>query len=151
MKLMSIFIALAMLTMLIEGCSRVGDDGNTVGQKLDRVISQTSTAISDAGDSLGSTVGQADTAMSEVASTFSDRALLATLEVGDSAIAASIKTDLARDPDLKARNINVETHDGVVSLNGRACDQEGRERAERIARANTGVVQVRNFLTVKRI
>jgi hypothetical protein len=150
MKLMSIVIALAMLTMMLEGCGRYSEDGMTVGQKLDRMINETNMALVEAGDSFGAKVDRANYAVNDVASSFSDRALLATLEVTDSAVTAAVKTNLIRDPSLSALKIDVETRDGVVSLNGITYDEEGRARAERIARANKGVVQVNNFLSVKR-
>jgi hypothetical protein len=152
MKLMSIVIALAMLTMLLEGCGRYTEDGQTVGQKLDRVFNETNLAIINAGDALGARVEDANstTMMSSVASTMSERALITTLAVADSAITAAVMTDLIKDPALGATKIDVETRDGVVSLNGLASDEEGRVRAERIARANKAVVQVNNYLTVKR-
>jgi len=151
MKLFSIFIALAMLTMLMEGCGRYTEDGQTIGQKLDRVLYQTSNAIIEAGDSLGSKVERANSTVSSVATSISDRALITTLAVADSAITASIKTDMIKDRELNALKIDVETRDGVVSLNGLAYDEEGRVRAERIARANKGVTQVNNYLAIKRI
>src|SRR5947207_13353732 len=109
MKLFSIFIALAMLTMLMEGCGRYTEDGQTIGQKRDRVLARTSNAIIEAGDSLGSKAEQAHSSVSSVASSISDGALIATLAVADSAITASIKTDLIRDPDLNALKIDVQT------------------------------------------
>ena len=151
MKFFAIFIALAMLTMVMEGCARHTEDGQTVGQKLDRVINRTSLAIIEAGDSLGSQVEQANSTVSSVASSISDGALITTLAVGDSAITASIKTGFIRDPDLNALKIDIETRNGVVSLNGLACNEEGRERAESIARATKNVVRVNNYLAIKRI
>jgi len=135
----------------MEGCSRFPVDGQTVGQKLDRVIGETNLALIEAGDSLGSKVDHADTTVSSVAATISDRALIWTLEVPDSAITASIMTDLIRDPALGPQKIDVETRDGVVWLNGLTEDRETRERAEQIARSIKGVVSVNNHLSVKRI
>jgi hypothetical protein len=148
---MSNVIALAMLTMLLEGCGRYAEDGQTVGQKLDQVLDQTSLAIIQAGDSLGSKVEQANSAVSTVASAMHEKALITTLSVADSAITASVKTDLIKDPALSALKIDVETRDGIVALNGLAYDEESRVRAERIARANKAVLHVNNYLTVKPI
>ncbi|HZZ94089.1 MAG TPA: BON domain-containing protein [Usitatibacter sp.] len=68
----------------------------------------------------------------------------------DFGITASIKADLVKDPDLSALKIDVDTHDGVVTLNGLANDEAGRQRAERMAQAVKGVREVHNYLTVKR-
>ena len=115
------------------------------------MAARTSLAIIEAGDSLGSQVEQANSTVSSVASSISDGALITTLAVGDSAITASIKTGFIRDPDLNALKIDIETRNGVVSLNGLACNEEGRERAESIARATKNVVRVNNYLAIKRI
>src|SRR5258706_13373279 len=126
MKLFTVFIAVAMLVMVMEGCSRYPEDGQTVGQKLDRVLARTNLAMADVGDSFGSTVETANTAMSSVAATMSenasDKALLHTLDVADAGVMASIKTKLVRDPDISALRIGVEARNGVVSLNARAYD-----------------------------
>ena len=70
--------------------------------------------------------------------------------LGDTAITASIKTDFLKDPDLSVLKIDVDTRDGVVTLNGLADNEAARGRAERIAGAIKGVREVRNHLTVKR-
>lgn len=71
-------------------------------------------------------------------------------KIGDTAITASIKTDFLKDPDLSVLKIDVDTKDGVVTLNGLAESEQARERAGRIAGSVKGVRQVRNHLTVKR-
>ena len=68
----------------------------------------------------------------------------------DTAITASIKTDLLKDPDLSVLKIDVDTRDGVVTLNGLADNEAARGRAEKIAGAIKGVREVHNHLTVKR-
>lgn len=68
--------------------------------------------------------------------------------VVDAGITAGVKTALAADPVLSALEINVSTHDGVVSLEGPAPDQEARERASALAAAPEGVVRVDNRLVV---
>lgn len=70
--------------------------------------------------------------------------------LGDAAITASIKTDFLKDPDLSVLGIDVDTNDGVVTLNGLADNEAARKRAEQLAGAVKGVREVRNHLTVKR-
>jgi osmotically-inducible protein OsmY len=70
--------------------------------------------------------------------------------MSDTAITASIKTDLIKDPDLSALKIDVDTKDGVVTLNGLADNEAAKQRAEKMASAVKGVKEVRNFLTIKR-
>ena len=69
--------------------------------------------------------------------------------LNDAAITASIKADLLRDPDLSVLKIDVDTRDGVVTLNGLAGNDAARTRAERMAQSVKGVREVRNRLTVK--
>ncbi|MET0807188.1 MAG: BON domain-containing protein [Pseudoxanthomonas sp.] len=47
-------------------------------------------------------------------------------------------------------NINVETRDGVVQLNGFAQSETEREAAAKLAGAVGGVTSVHNNLTVKK-
>lgn len=70
--------------------------------------------------------------------------------LSDAAITASIKTDFLKDPDLSVLKIDVDTRDGVVTLNGLADNEPARKRAGDLAAAIKGVREVRNHLTVKR-
>jgi osmotically-inducible protein OsmY len=69
--------------------------------------------------------------------------------LNDAAITASIKADLLRDPDLSVLRIDVDTRDGVVTLNGLAGNDAAKTRAARMAQSVKGVREVRNNLTVK--
>ena len=53
-------------------------------------------------------------------------------------------TDLLKDPDLSALKIEVDTNQGVVTLNGVAPNEAAAHRAARIAVAD--VTEVRNQL-----
>lgn len=70
--------------------------------------------------------------------------------LADAAITASIKADLLKDPDLSVLKIDVDTRDGVVTLNGLAENEAARRRAEQLAGAIKGVREVRNHLVVKK-
>lgn len=67
----------------------------------------------------------------------------------DAAITASIKTQLTVEHDTKARQINVETQQGVVQLNGFVDSSDARSKAGKIAAGAAGVKQVRNNLEVR--
>jgi hyperosmotically inducible periplasmic protein len=67
----------------------------------------------------------------------------------DAAITTSIKADYLKDPDLSVFKIDVDTKDGVVTLNGVADTAAAKSRAEKMAGAVKGVKEVRNHLTVK--
>jgi hypothetical protein len=148
MKLITALIAVAMIVMIMEGCTRYTEDGQTVGQKLDRVLDRTNLALAEAGGTLSSSTDDGGSMIDSVAASVSDRALLRTLDVADAGISASIKSDFVRDPSLGALRIDVESRDGVVSLTGQADDEANRRRAEQVARAHKSVIGVRNNLTV---
>jgi len=69
--------------------------------------------------------------------------------VEDAAITTSVKASLAKDKDLRALAINVDTSGGAVALHGTAPDPAARERATQIASAVKGVQSVDNQLTIK--
>jgi osmotically-inducible protein OsmY len=153
---------------------RADRNAATVGQKLDNALERTRESLSEAGkktednlqragekisaatdnavargkEAVGDArvnAGNATTSASnDVRSSDAGRAL------NDTAITASIKTDYLKDPDLSVLKIDVDTSDGVVTLNGLAADEAARARAEKIAGSIKGVKEVRNFLSVKR-
>jgi hyperosmotically inducible protein len=67
----------------------------------------------------------------------------------DDAISTSVRSKLAADPALKALNLSVDTHDGVVTLRGRVAKVEQRNAALADARSVAGVRSVQNLITVK--
>jgi hyperosmotically inducible protein len=68
---------------------------------------------------------------------------------GDAAITAKVKTALLADPDVKALQIDVDTHGGVVTLNGTANGRNNVDKAVQIAKRVDGVKSVENRMTVK--
>jgi osmotically-inducible protein OsmY len=68
--------------------------------------------------------------------------------IGDAAITARIKADLARDKSMSAVDINVDTKNQVVTLSGTARSREEAEKAAAIAKAAPGVAAVKNDLRV---
>lgn len=69
-------------------------------------------------------------------------------QMSDSAITTSVKTKLIANNEVKARNIDVNTEEGVVYLMGRVDSQSEKATAERIARDCDGVTKVVNHLEV---
>jgi hyperosmotically inducible protein len=68
---------------------------------------------------------------------------------GDAAVTAKVKTALLADADVKGLQIDVDTRNGVVTLNGTADNQANMTKAQTIARNIDGVKSVENKLTVK--
>ena len=70
--------------------------------------------------------------------------------IDDSTITASVKGRLAQDKLSTLTRIDVDTNNGVVSLNGTVESAEQRARAEQLARGASGVKRVINNLQVQR-
>jgi len=69
-------------------------------------------------------------------------------KVDDAAITASVKAKLATDGDINPFNIDVDTNEGVVTLQGRVEKEEARTKAEQLARETDGVRRVINLVKV---
>jgi hyperosmotically inducible periplasmic protein len=66
----------------------------------------------------------------------------------DAGITTAVKSKMAADDTVKASEINVDTHNHVVTLNGTVRSQAEKERAVMIARNTNGVNSVVDDLTV---
>jgi len=69
--------------------------------------------------------------------------------LSDGWITTKIQAKYFADADVKARNIDVNTNEGVVTLSGTVEDDKAREQALEIARATDGVVRVEDRLTAE--
>lgn len=121
-------LAVAALTSL-GACAQTAP-APTVGQRVDSAIEKSK----------------------EVATEVKDNAVNAVNTVSakstDMAITTRVKATLATDSELSALAINVDTTNSVVSLYGPAPSAEAILRATTLAKAVTGVVDVKNNLTL---
>ena len=69
-------------------------------------------------------------------------------KIDDMSITAKVSSGLAKDPDLSAIKINVDTKEGVVTLNGPAPNAAAKSKATDIAKQVQGVTSVNNQLVV---
>ena len=70
--------------------------------------------------------------------------------IGDAVITAKIKAEYAKDKQVSAMRIKVDTDDkGVVTLSGNAKSKAESDQAEKIARDTKGVTSVRNDILVQ--
>jgi hyperosmotically inducible protein len=69
--------------------------------------------------------------------------------VSDTALTAKVKSALAGDSAVKARDIEVETRDGIVQLSGFVDSENARTAAVLRARSVDGVAEVRNDLSIR--
>jgi len=165
----------ALATLALAGCDYRTEDGRTVGQKLDNAIDRTQQKLTEAGQKIQPKVEEAaqkteqklheagektQQALSGAGEKIKETTISVTpgaqtadntpRAMSDAAITASIKTDYLKDPDLSVFKIDVDTKNGVVTLNGLANDEQSKQRAEKLAGAVKGVREVRNFLVIKR-
>ncbi|NUZ07832.1 BON domain-containing protein [Piscinibacter koreensis] len=103
---------------------------------------RTGRALDRAGDSAGRAMDRA----ADSAGRAADRAGEV---LGDAALTAKVKTALLADPDVKGLAIDVDSKDGVVTLNGSLEQRALTQRAESIAKGVDGVKSVNNRLTFK--
>jgi osmotically-inducible protein OsmY len=75
-------------------------------------------------------------------------AITAACSQTDAGITTAVKSKMATDDTVKASEINVDTHNHVVTLNGTVGSQTEKERAVMIARNTKGVTGVVDDLTV---
>jgi hyperosmotically inducible periplasmic protein len=150
-------LAAAVAALALAACDRATMDradreGADIGKKANDALSRTEAGLRDAGRKARDTLADATTAAPADSRDLAakDTGRQAREALGDAAITASVKTDFLKDPDLSVLKIDVDTRDGVVTLNGLAENDAARTRAEQIAGGIKGVRQVRNFLVVKR-
>jgi hyperosmotically inducible protein len=154
-------IVLALASAALAACDRPADrtaanrtDGATVGQKVDNAVDRTTAELTRAGEQIKPSLERAGDSIERAAQDVKptlDRAgeKMKEAATSDGAITTSIKADYLKDPDLSVFKIDVDTKDGVVTLNGMADTAEAKSRAEKMAGAVKGVKEVRNRLTVK--
>jgi osmotically-inducible protein OsmY len=154
-------IALAAM-LALTACNKPED--TTPGEKLDNAIERSEQAASDAATTSGQALENAaqdasaaakdaGAAIKEGAASVGQAASEAATNVeaalDDAGITARIKADLAKDSELSALAINVDTKGGAVTLHGKAPSAEAKERAETMAKGVQGVTSVDNQLTVE--
>ena len=144
-----IMAGIAIAGVILIACDDRTD--RSVGQKIDSALAQTKESLSRAGDKIAQQTDKAATAVKRSTDGNGSNAPASGKPLADTAITASIKTDLLKDPDLSILKIDVDTSQGVVTLNGLADNEEARQRAEKIAEGVKGVREVRNYLVVKRV
>ena len=135
-------VAVSSLAALLAlgACGQRTDD-QTVGQKIDSGVAKTEQAAAEAGAAVKEAGNKAETAvMGAAADTRS--------VVSDAEITAKVNAGLAADKDLSAIKINVDTKDGIVTLNGPVPNAAAKSRASDIARNVKDVKSVNNQLTV---
>lgn len=128
------------LSLGLAACDRNSGE-QTAGQKLDAAVAKTEQAAADAKVKLEDATRDATAATRSAAA---DAAAV----MDDAGITAKVSAGLAKDSELSAIKIDVDTRNGIVTLTGPVKSASASERAETIARGVQGVNSVVNKLTV---
>ena len=143
-------LAVSALALGLAACNKTEEP--TVGQRLDSAVEKTEQAAADARVKAEGAMQNAETKMEQGAAnaeaTAKQAANSAKGVIDDATITAQVSAGLAKDPDLSAVKINVDTVNGKVTLNGPAPSTVARDRAETIAKCVSGVTSVNNQLVV---
>lgn len=140
--------AVLVLPALLAGCGD-RDDGRTVGQRIDSALGRAGQAARGVREGGHEAAQDARTAVMGAGREAREAASAAGAKIDDAAITSKVKSGLAADKDLSALSINVDTHEGVVTLRGTAPTVAARSRAGEIARHVKDVRAVENQLQVK--
>lgn len=148
--------------LTLAACNKADD--RTVGEKLDAGIATTEQAAAEAKAkteqaakeakaqteaSAASAESSAKQGTTDAKEAMKDAGAAISATVDDVSITAAVSAGLAKDPDLSAIKIDVDTKAGAVSLKGPAPSAAAKARAEEIAKGVKGVSSVNNQLEVK--
>ncbi|MDP2817296.1 MAG: BON domain-containing protein [Polaromonas sp.] len=125
----------------LAACGKT-DDGKTVGQSIDSGIAKTEQAAKDAGKAMKDATKDAQASGSQASATMGEK-------IDDAVITTSVNASFAKDPDLSAIKIDVDTKDGVVTLSGPAPTAAAKAKATDLAKQVKGVASVNNQLVIK--
>lgn len=148
---LAVVSSLAVL-LALSACGKQNED-RTVGQQIDSAVAKTEQVAKNATNEAKSSMESAGAKIEQSGTEAKESAKQAAATVGekldDASITASVSAGLAKDPELSAIKIDVDTKNGVVNLTGPAPTSNARERATEIAKAVKGVSSVNNQLTIK--
>lgn len=139
-----------------EGRATVHVDGDEVqreldqaGESMERGAEQVQAGAERAGEALERGAEQAGAALERGAERV-QREVGPVVEeaLDDATISAKVKANLIADPEVRALDIDVDTVDGRVTLQGKVANENQKAEAEKLARITPGVRQVLNLLQV---
>ena len=145
-------LVIGSLALALAACSKQ-EEPKTAGQQVDAAIAKSAQAAAEAKVKAEGAMSDAATAVKSATEEAESSAKGATTKMegafADLAITTSVSSAIGKESDLSILSINVDTKNGVVTLNGSAPTPAGRDKAGTIAKAVSGVYVVENKLTVK--
>jgi len=129
-----------------EGNTEIHVDGNQVDKNFEaaeRNFDKAGRELKESAGQLGDAVQRgAERVEAEVGPVVRD-------VLDDASVTAKVKARLIADPEVRAFNIDVDTVDGRVTLNGKVSADEFRDEAEKLTRRTEGVKEVLNLIQVE--
>ena len=125
----------------LAACNRPAEE-RTAGQKLDGALAKIESKADEVAADARAVGRDAQQAAGTAIDAVTDKAK-------DATITTTVNAELAKDSQLSALQVNVDTIDGRVVLRGTAPDTASRERAAALAKSVDGVRSVDNQLDVK--
>ena len=149
----ALMVALLGGVLALSACDN--QDNKTAGEKLDDAVARTERAAEEAAAKTRDMAADAkakmdsSTAATDTKNAITDAGNAVANAATDVSITAAVNAGLAKDPDLSAIKIDVDTSAGKVTLSGPAPSEAAKSRAEEIAKGVSGVSSVDNRLEVK--
>ena len=137
-QLLALFAAGTVL--FAAGCDQRNAPGSTSSTATPPTSSSTTTTTTT--EKMASSAEKAGDKMAAATQKAGDK-------IDDASITTKVKTALMAEPGLRSLEINVDTRDNIVTLNGTVDSQEKKQRAMKIAQGIEGVKSVSDNLVVK--
>ncbi len=135
-------LALAAIAAALSlGACQRNDDGRTAGEKVDSAVAKADQKAAEIRSDMKQESRDAKDTMNRAVDS-------ASVKMKDASITTAVNAELARDSELSALRINVDTDSGKVVLRGTAPSDSSRARATTLASRVEGVVSVDNQLSV---
>lgn len=135
-----------MLLVILFGfsfaCSTAKNTGQSVKEGTEEVAEEVGDKTEDVGEEIGDKAEDVGEAVKDTAEEVGET-------VQDGSITAAIKMKFANDEVVSASNIDIDTSNGVVTLNGTVASQVEANRAVELAQAVSGVKNVRSNLIIE--
>lgn len=131
----------ALAAALALGACQRNDEGRTAGQQMDTAVANAEQKAAEIKGDMKQESQQAKDSVNRAVDQAGDK-------MKDASITTAVNAELARDAELSALRINVDTASGRVVLRGTAPTDASRERATTLASRVNGVVSVDNQLSV---
>jgi len=140
-------VSVLLASLAVAGCDR--RDGADTAQTTESAAEVRAERAGDAMErGAEKTVDATREAGRDIKAATQNAADQATDKVADAVITTSVNAELAKDPDLSAMSIDVDTDAGRVALKGTAPNEATKQRATQLASSVDGVKSVDNQLVV---